>query len=115
MPYNRGDIVLVVFPNSDLVTAKRRPCVVIQRDDLESGLPQVVLALISSNIDRAGHPSGVTITHSSKEGRASGLRTDSVIMTDNFATVTEKRIEAKIGSLPDMTAVDVALRYTLAL
>ena len=31
----RGDVVLVLFPNSDLRTAKRRPALVIQRNNLE--------------------------------------------------------------------------------
>ena len=30
----RGDIVLVLFPNSDLRTVKRRPALVIQRNTL---------------------------------------------------------------------------------
>jgi YgiT-type zinc finger domain-containing protein len=34
----RGDVVLVLFPNSDLRTAKRRPALVLQRDYLGSGV-----------------------------------------------------------------------------
>jgi len=48
MPYSRGDIVLVLYPNSDLVTAKKRPALVVQRDNLNSGLPQVVIAMLSN-------------------------------------------------------------------
>ena len=36
MKTEHGDVVLVLFPNSDLRTAKRRPALVIQRDDLKS-------------------------------------------------------------------------------
>jgi mRNA interferase MazF len=32
----RGEVVLVLFPNSDLRTAKRRPALVLQRDDLDT-------------------------------------------------------------------------------
>jgi hypothetical protein len=28
--YKQGDVVLVLFPNSDLITAKTRPAVVVQ-------------------------------------------------------------------------------------
>jgi mRNA interferase MazF len=38
MKTKRGDVVLVLFPNSDLHTARRRPALVIQRDELSSGL-----------------------------------------------------------------------------
>jgi hypothetical protein len=33
----RGDVVLVLFPNSDVRTAKRRPALVLQRDELGTG------------------------------------------------------------------------------
>jgi mRNA-degrading endonuclease toxin of MazEF toxin-antitoxin module len=38
MPYNRGDVVLVLFPESNLRTAKRRPALVVQADNLATGL-----------------------------------------------------------------------------
>ena len=49
MKTRRGDVVLVLFPNSDLRTAKRRPALVLQRDNLASGLGQTIVAMISSN------------------------------------------------------------------
>jgi mRNA-degrading endonuclease toxin of MazEF toxin-antitoxin module len=52
--YKRGDIVLVLFPHSNLRTAKPRPALVVQADDLQTGLPQVIVAMITSKseIDR---------------------------------------------------------------
>ncbi len=44
-----------------------------------------------------------------------GLRADSVIMTDNLATVFENEIDRAIGHCGLMEAVDKALRHTLAL
>ena len=38
MKTRRGEVILVLFPNSDLRTAKRRPALVLQRDNLASGL-----------------------------------------------------------------------------
>lgn len=32
MSYSRGDIVLVLFPNSNMSTAKRRPALVVIED-----------------------------------------------------------------------------------
>lgn len=110
----RGDVVLALFPNSDLITAKTRPALVVQRDNLQSGVSQVVLAMITSQMRRAGHPSRVSILVVSPAGRQSGLVTDSVVMTDNLVTVTANAISRVIGSLP-MADVDAALRYTLNL
>lgn len=89
----------VLFPNSDLVTAKRRPALVVQRDDLNSGISQVLLAMITSNMLRGGHPSRVTMPLDSPLARGSGLRLDSVIMTDNIVTVRENEIDSILGRL----------------
>jgi mRNA interferase MazF len=115
MPYKRGDVVLVLFPDSNLRTAKRRPALVIQADNLQSGLPQTVIAMITSNMARAGHPSRVTLLLNSAEGKQAGILMDSVVMTDNLATVREIEIDRSLGSLTDMTDIDRALRHTLAL
>ena len=56
MPYKRGDLVLVLFPDSNLRTAKRRPALVVQADNLQGGLAQSIIAMITSNMARAGHP-----------------------------------------------------------
>ncbi len=36
-------------------------------------------------------------------------------MTDNLATILETELDSVLGSLPDMNAVNAALKYTLAL
>ena len=115
MKTQRGDVVLVLFPNSDLRTAKRRPALVVQASDLNTGLAQTLVAMITSNPARAGHPSRVEVQLHSPEGRGTGLRIDSIIMADNMATVAESEIDSVLGRLPDMTAVDAALKHTLAL
>ena len=110
----RGDVVLALFPNSDLITVKTRPALVVQRDNLQSGVSQVVLAMITSQMRRTGHPSRVSILVASPVGRQSGLVTDSVVMTDNLVTVTVDAINRVIGVLP-VADVDKALRHTLDL
>src|SRR5688500_4909648 len=72
MSYRRGDVVLVLYPDSNLRTAKRRPAVVVQANDLRTGQAQTIVAMISSNLARAGHPSRVEIALGTPEGRGSG-------------------------------------------
>ena len=115
MLIKRGDVVRVYFPNSDLVSSKRRPALVVQADNLATGLAQILLAMITSNLNRSNHSSRVFIQLNTNEGRASGLRTDSIIMTDNIVTVLENEIDSVLGKLPDMKAVDDALRYSFGL
>jgi mRNA interferase MazF len=70
--------------------------------------------MISSRLFRANHPSRVAVLLSTPEGQQSGLLMDSVVMTDNLATIAESEIDRVIGILP-MTEVDAALRHTLNL
>ncbi len=115
MLIRRGDVVRVLFPNSDLVSSKRRPALVVQADNLRTGLSQILLAMITSNFSRANHPSRVLVEIDTVEGKASGLRLDSVIMTDNIVTVQEIEIDSILGKLPSMKAVDDALRLSFGL
>ena len=115
MPYSRGEVVLVLFPDSNLRTYKRRPALVIQADGLNTGLQQLIAAMITSNMSRSGHPSRITVLKASAEGQHMGLHSDSIIMTDNLATILDIEIDRSIGVSPDMQAVDSALRHTLGL
>lgn len=112
--FRRGDIVLVLFPNSDLQTAKPRPALVVQADNLQTELAQVIVCMITSRVFRANHPSRVLVSLASPEGKQSGLLSDSVVMTDNLATISESALERTIGTMP-MQTVDRALRHTLGL
>ena len=117
MLIKRGDVVRVLYPNSDMRTSKRRPALIVQTDNLQTGIPQVIVAMISSNVVRAGHASRVLITRGSAEGRQSGLRLDSLIMTDNLMTIRLSEFDSIMGTLPPktMALVDDALRHTLNL
>ncbi len=97
--YKQGDVVLVLFPNSDLVTAKIRPAVVVQADNLQTDLEQIIVAMVTSNMSRRQHSSRLTIFLRTPEGQRSGLVSDSVIMTDNLATVALFSITRVIGSI----------------
>ena len=110
----RGDVILVLFPHSNLRTARTRPALVVQADGLRTGLAQVIVAMITTRMFRAGRPSRVTVVRATPEGQQSGLLADSVVMTDNLATIAEAAIDRVIGTLP-MSDVNAALRHTLVL
>jgi mRNA interferase MazF len=64
---------------------------------------------------RAGHPSRVVVTLCTETAKASGLLMDSVIMTDNLATIHYSEIDRVIETFAGLKEVDAALRTTLAL
>ena len=115
MNSRRGDVVLVFFPDSNLRTSKRRPALVVQADRLATELSQTIVAMITSNMARAGLPSRITVPASSENARHSGLLMDSVITTDNLAAVHHSEIDRVIGTFPGTAEPDAALRATLAL
>ena len=97
--------MLVLFPNSDLRTAKLRPALVVQANDLNTGLQQVLVAMISSKLMRANHPSRIFVSRVTS-GRDTGLLVDSVVMTDNIATVSLNAVSRVVGNLPGMREVE---------
>lgn len=114
MTCKRGDVILVRFPNSDLKTFKKRPALVVQADGLVTGLQQKIIALITSNTGRMG-TTRIQFQQQSQEGQTMGLVTDSVVVTDNLATVLDREIDKTIGYCPAMPMVDAALKQTLGL
>lgn len=110
----RGDVALAVFPNTDGLTAKLRPVVIVQADGLDTGLPQVLVAMVTSNLRRAGRPFRPTIMLDSAQGRTSGLLADSVVMADCLATIACKAVHRLIGGL-DRAMLDCALKAALDL
>ena len=110
----RGDIVLVLFPNSDMITYKKRPALVVQADTVDTGLQQKIIAPLTSNLNRTG-PTRVLFRKDSPEGEAMGLQMDSVVVADNLATILYSEIDKVIGVCPSMDKVDSALRTTFGL
>jgi mRNA interferase MazF len=88
---------------------------VVQADLLGADLPQTIVAMITSNMARARHASRVIARVGSEGAKGSGLLMDSVIMTDNRATIHYSEIDRIIGSFAGLTEIDEALRTTLAL
>lgn len=113
--YKRGDVILALFPDSNLQTAKKRPVLVVQAGNLQINLPQIIVAMITSNLSRKSHQSRVLIEISTPAGKQSGLLSDSVIATDNLATLHEKFIDKKLGNLSNMQTVEQALAHTFGL
>ena len=54
MTHKRGDVVLVYNPHSDLTAYKKRPALIVQADDIQTGLAQKLVAMITSNLTRIG-------------------------------------------------------------
>ncbi len=90
----KGKIVLIYFPFTDLRGRKLRPALVLH----DSGR-DVVVAFISSRVDKYDPETDVLITMSHLEFRLTGLKTDSVLKLSKIATLHKRLIAGEIGSI----------------
>ena len=96
---SRGEIWMYTFSSPD----KRRPVVILTRDEVIDYLHTVMVAPITSTI--RGAPSEVPV------GASSGLKKESVVNLDHVQTIEKSRLRRFIGTLPaeEMKAVCKAL------
>src|SRR5437879_2855383 len=110
---SRGDIVLVLFPFTDLTAVKARPAVVVGRvrgDD-------VSLAFITSQVNNVDPNSDCLLEPSTPGFAASGLKAPSVIRLSKLVTLHRSLVRRKIGRVPVETApaLQNALRFVFEL
>jgi mRNA-degrading endonuclease toxin of MazEF toxin-antitoxin module len=111
---SRGDVILVRFPNTDQLTYKLRPALIVQSDDFRSEYGDWIVVMITSRLGRRSDTT-VEVTSSSPAGAAMGLMLDSLIVANRVSTIEAESVEEKIGSCPRMNEVDVALRKVFGL
>lgn len=89
-----------------------RPVLVVQNDIGNKYSPTVIIAAITSQINKAKLPTHVEIT-----GQEYGLPKDSVILLEQIRTIDKKRLREKIGRFDEemMRYVDDALRVSVGL
>ena len=89
-----------------------RPVLIIQNDIGNKYSPTVIIAAITSQINKAKLP-----THIEISANEYGLNKDSIILLEQIRTIDKKRIREKIGCLDDnvMLKVDNGLQISLGL
>ena len=112
MTFQRGDVVLVPFPFSDLSAAKVRPAVVISNDPYHSTEPDLILAALTSQVAAATGPFDYPLS----DWQAAGLRFPSALKPV-LVTLDPNRVVHRVGALSttDLAQVDERLRRALAL
>jgi mRNA interferase MazF len=119
--YRKGDVVLVAFPyttDDGQTITKRRPAVIISNDYNNARLDDVLLVPLTSNTSRATRePTQVVVEMNSPEGKAGGLRLDSVIDCTVIATIPKTLLVNKIGAFPNdvMEHVDMCLMVAMSI
>lgn len=89
-----------------------RPVLVVQNDVGNKYSPTVIIAAITSQIEKAKLPTHVELQHEDF-----GLEKDSVILLEQLRTIDKRRLKEKITFLDQeiMVKVDEALKISLGL
>src|SRR5690554_2438618 len=113
MMVKRGDIFYADL--SPVVGSEQggvRPVLVVQNDIGNKYSPTIIIAAITSQINKARLPTHIEIT-----APEYGLPKDSVVLLEQIRTIDKKRLREKIGRFSDemMREVDEALRISIGL
>ena len=92
-------IVLVDFPFDDFSESKLRPALCLTNPI--SIHKQLVLAVITSNLQNANEITDVVIEKNKIDFDTTGLKVSSVIKIHRLLTTTDKIIRKTIGDLPE--------------
>ncbi len=89
-----------------------RPVIVIQNDVGNKYSPTIIIAAVTSQINKAKLP-----THIEIKAHNFGLTKDSVVLLEQVRTIDKKRLKEKIGHFNDeaMEKIDSALKTSLGL
>jgi mRNA interferase MazF len=91
----------------------RRPVTIVQANVFNrSAIQTVIVAVMTSNLDRASAPGNVLVT-----AKQSGLHRDSVVNVSQVFTIDRATLTEKVGNMPArlMKSVDEGLRRVLSL
>ena len=88
-----------------------RPVLVIQNDVGNAQSPTVIVASITSKLDKPSQPTHVAV------GTSCGLHMDSIVLMEQIRTIDKRRLREKMGSLDAgaMSQVNKALSISFGL
>ncbi len=112
MAFQRGDVVLIPFPYTDLSASKTRPTVVVSSDLYHTVRSEILLAYVSSQISQANP----VIDYVLADWSAAGLLKPSFVRP-KVAAVEPALVVYRLGTLSaqDLSEVDRCLRRAMAL
>ncbi len=112
MAFQRGDVVLIPFPYTDLSATKARPTVVVSVPEYQDARGDLILAYLTSQTA----PYDAEFDYLLEDWAAAGLLKPT-LMRACLAVVNERLVQYQVGTLSarDMTEVNKRLQRALGL
>lgn len=104
--YNRGDVVLVPFPFTDLSTQRQRPAVVLSGDRFHQSSHDVIIAAITSQ------PASLFTDYPLQDWQSAGLLGPSVVRVGKLLTLHRALVRRRLGALTPSDLREVEKRLT---
>lgn len=92
MTYKQGDMILILFPFSDLTGNKKRPALIINRPDAYNETHLICMMITSVQRDT---PSDLPIPH----WKEAGLLKPSMVRINKIFTIDDHMVQRKLGRL----------------
>lgn len=110
--YERGDVVLIPFPFTDLSATKTRPAIVISSPLYWRIRGELLLAYVSSQVEKANPE----LDHTLVDWKSANLLKPS-FMRPKIASIEPSLVVYHVGKLSDrdLLAVDTCLRQAMSL
>ena len=118
MTLERGDLVVIDFPQGVGLPPKRRPVVVVQSDRNNRRLANSIFATVTSNTRTADkEQTQFLIDLKTSDGKRTGLLRTSAVKCENLYTLPIASVRQKIGRLPSrlLKQLDASLMSSLGL
>ena len=101
MSFDRGDVVLVPFPFTDLTTQKQRPGLVISSKSFNNSSADAILLAVTSQVPKELRYSDYPL--SLDEQKRGGLPKPSAVKATKVVTLSQTLIRKTLGRLPAET------------
>ena len=112
---NRGSIVLIRYPFSDLSGTKVRPAVILTPDNLLSKIDDVLCLFISSSIPIDILPSDLTLEKSHPSFTKTGLQFQSVFRAHKLALLHKSLVIRVLGEADKLLMDELNRKLRVAL
>ena len=110
--YDRGDVVVVLYPFTDGSRTVTRPALVVSTTTYNQELGDLVLAMITSRIARAFVGDHVLL-----DWQAAGLSVASKVRTGKLNTIASSEVQRRLGHLSprDLESTAGAMKRVLGI
>lgn len=111
--FERGKVVLVPFPFTDLSSQKIRPALILSKNNRTN--PDIVVLFISSVIVNKSDEYSYIIQTDHKAFSQTGLKVTAVVVCHKLATLDKSIVIGEVGEFPVSLMKEISQRVSLAL